>query len=388
MAESIYHLNEQGRIEPMFEEPFALEDALQELVANHPELLSGEQINPADPRRWILINREQGIADTEGGSYRWALDHLLIDQDAIPTLVEVKRSSNSQIRREIVGQMLDYAAHARHTWNPGDIRRDFEASAEAAGHDPDTVLAELLQSEDEPDAEEFWQRVETNLRAARLRLLFVADGIPDELTRVVEFLNEQMPTIEVLAVEIKQFRGETGRTLVPRVIGRTAVADPNVSSSRVRGRLNQQTFMDTLAGERVQQAATRLFEVADRYNCTFNWGRRVVSIRTHCPAWRQPVSVAWLHVPSYAGWMGGKEFSFGAGTGSEDFFERLPGNLRRLLESWAGQFSEDYNATAISHPNIKGWSIPYEDAAANIDVLAERLENVLRSLQQLEVAEG
>ena len=38
-----------------------------------------------------------------------------------------------------------------------------------------------------------WQRVETNLRAARIRLLFVADGIPDELTRVVEFLNEQMP---------------------------------------------------------------------------------------------------------------------------------------------------------------------------------------------------
>ena len=152
MAESIYHLNEQGRIEPMSEEPFALEDALQELVANHPELLLGEQIDPAAPRRWILIKREQGIADTEGGSNRWAVDHLLIDQDSIPTLVEVKRSANSQVRREIVGQMLDYAAHARHTWNPGDIRRDFEASMEVAGRDPDTVLAELLQSEDEPDA--------------------------------------------------------------------------------------------------------------------------------------------------------------------------------------------------------------------------------------------
>ena len=104
--------------------------------------------------------------------------HLLIDQDAIPTLVEVKRSSDSQIRREIVGQMLDYAAHARHTWNAGDIQRDFEASMEVAGRDPDTVLTELLQSENEPDVEEFWQRVETNLRAARLRLLFVADGIP------------------------------------------------------------------------------------------------------------------------------------------------------------------------------------------------------------------
>ena len=62
------------------------------------------------------------------------------------------------------------------------------------------------------NVDEFWQRVETNLRAARVRLLFVADDIPDELdAHVVEFLNEQMPGIEVLAVEIKQFLGETGK---------------------------------------------------------------------------------------------------------------------------------------------------------------------------------
>ena len=49
----------------------------------------------------------------------------------------------------------------------------------------------------EPDADEFWQRVET-LRAARCAC-YSADA--DELTRVVEFLER----IEVLAVEIKQF---------------------------------------------------------------------------------------------------------------------------------------------------------------------------------------
>ena len=32
------------------------------------------------------------------------------DQDGIPTLVEVKRGSNAQVRREVVGQLLDYAA--------------------------------------------------------------------------------------------------------------------------------------------------------------------------------------------------------------------------------------------------------------------------------------
>ena len=73
MPENIYHQNDQGHLEPMVEEAFALEDTLQELVAHHPELLSGEQMDPNDPRRWILVGREQGIADIVGGGHRWAL---------------------------------------------------------------------------------------------------------------------------------------------------------------------------------------------------------------------------------------------------------------------------------------------------------------------------
>ena len=38
------------------------------------------------------------------------MDHLYIDQNAWPTLVEVKRSKDTRIRREVVGQMMDYAA--------------------------------------------------------------------------------------------------------------------------------------------------------------------------------------------------------------------------------------------------------------------------------------
>lgn len=37
------------------------------------------------------------------------MDHLFVDQDAIPTLVEVKRSSDTRIRREVVGQLLEYS---------------------------------------------------------------------------------------------------------------------------------------------------------------------------------------------------------------------------------------------------------------------------------------
>ena len=116
MAEEIYILKNDGQLEPVREQKFDLEDVLQPLVADHPELLSGQQIYSDNPRRWILASREQGISDIVGRGNRWALDHLLIDQEAIPTPAEVKRSENSEIRRTIAGQMLDYSAHARHIW--------------------------------------------------------------------------------------------------------------------------------------------------------------------------------------------------------------------------------------------------------------------------------
>ena len=39
---------------------------------------------------------------------------------------------------------------------------------------------------------------------SEIALSFVADEIPSELRRIVEFLNQQMDPAEVLAVEIKQ----------------------------------------------------------------------------------------------------------------------------------------------------------------------------------------
>ena len=218
MTERIYTRDREGRLEPLEEEHFAKEDELQALIAEHPEVLDGEQMRPGDPLRWILITREQGIAESSSdAAARWSVDHLVVDQDAVPTLVEVKRGSNPEIRRTIVGQMLEYAAHAARTWTSDTLRRAFEESTTTRGLDPGEELGKLLMADGEPDADGFWERVATNLAATRLRLLFVADDIPDPLERVVEFLNAQMAGIEVLAVEIKQFKGHSSQTLVPRV---------------------------------------------------------------------------------------------------------------------------------------------------------------------------
>src|ERR1019366_3693477 len=82
--------------------------------------------------------------------------------------------------------------------------------------------------------EHFWEQVKTNLQARKRRLIFVADQIPSELRRIVEFLNSQMDPAEVLAVEVRQFVGGNLQTLVPQVIGQTAVAEQKRGSSPPR----------------------------------------------------------------------------------------------------------------------------------------------------------
>jgi len=167
----------------------------------------------------LLITREMGVSDAHESGGRWSLDHLFIDQDAVPTLVEVKRSSDTRIRREVIGQILDYAANAVSYWSIEEIQLRFERACEISGKNPESTLNDFLQ--ESFYADKFWDTVQTNLKAGKIRLLLIADAIPKEMQRVIEFLNGQMSPCEILGVEIKQFIGRDLKTLVPRVIGAT-----------------------------------------------------------------------------------------------------------------------------------------------------------------------
>jgi len=222
MKDKIFLIDKDQKLVELNETEFITEDQFQELLENYPNLLSGNQINPENPRKWILISREFGVPSEMNGNNVWSLDHLFIDQDGIPTLIEVKRRSDTRIRREVVGQMLDYAANAVTYWSIDEIKSKFEKVCEINEIEPAVSLISTFDEID--DYEKFWEIVDTNLKAGKIRMLFVADKIPKELQRIIEFLNEQMSPAEILGVEIKQFGSAKLKTLVPRVIGKTSVA--------------------------------------------------------------------------------------------------------------------------------------------------------------------
>jgi hypothetical protein len=244
---------------------FATEDDFQRLLSQFPALLVGDQIDPENPRRWILVKREQTVAIDQVGASQWSLDHLFLDQDGIPTLVEIKRQSDSRIRREVVGQMLDYAANCITYWSVEMLQAGFEQTCSNANTSSEAVLTQLIGSEQSPA--EFWNRVKTNLLAGRIRLLFVADVIPIELRRIVEFLNQQMDPAEVLAVELRQFAGEGLKTLVPRVYGQTQEA----AKKRASGSLGQRWDEAGLFNKLGSQVGARELDIA---RSVFEWMRK------------------------------------------------------------------------------------------------------------------
>jgi hypothetical protein len=209
---------------------FESEDKFQELLARFPDLLTDADFGEGNPRRWVLVKREAGVPDRDGGSARWALDHLFLDQDGVPTLVEIKRATDTRARREVVAQMLDYAANAVSWWRVEELAAFFELNCQSAGTTSQAAIAALLVH-DEPDVDAFWRGVQANLTSGRIRMIFVADHISPELERIVEFLNEQMNPATIAALELRPFANGPDRILAPRLLGITprAAAKKSVS---------------------------------------------------------------------------------------------------------------------------------------------------------------
>lgn len=272
-GDAIFLVDADGELARMKPAIPASEMKVQELIARYPELIADED------GELLLIRREQPIADDHDKGGRWSLDHLFVTRNAVPVLVEVKRASDTRLRREVVGQMLDYAANSVAYWSAGSIADIFARTCGSAGCDPDEVLSQFIG---ESDPGTFWEQVDANFSAGRIKLVFVADVIPPELARIVEFLNEQMRA-DVRAVELRWFEGENSiTTLVPRVIGNTARA---ISQKPKRQAVLQSmscedwiaTFIAPL-GEEAAAGAHAFLELTERLGGYTNVARQQGSI--------------------------------------------------------------------------------------------------------------
>ena len=270
MKQGIFLIKGDGSLVRLENQNYESEDLLQRLLAEYPSLL-GTEVGEERVKNWLLVKREMSVPDDQ--SNRWSLDHLFLDLEGIPTLVEVKRSSDTRSRREVVAQMLDYAANAVIHWPIERIQAEFETTAVKMNKEPDHVLREFLGAA--ANLEDFWNSVKTNLLAGKIRMIFVADAISKELRRIIEFLNEQMDPAEVLGIEIKQFVGEGITSLVPEWVGQTMEAELRKSASFRKEPWDEERFFavfEERSNNKEGDSARRLHEWASNKGLRVWWG--------------------------------------------------------------------------------------------------------------------
>ncbi len=245
------------------------EAELHQLLERHPQLLTGVPGSELPKEPYLLVKSEFGIADSKAGQDRWSLDIMLLARDGTPTMVEVKRAGDARLRREVVAQMLDYAANGMSAMTAENLQSAFERSREGSADD----LAGFLGGDGDPD--DFWMRVHEKLDARDLRLIFAANRIPSELRTIVEFLNEQMSSVEVLAVEVRQYVSGDLRMVSSELVGDTARAAQRKGTRPTGPKWTEDAFFEAVcerAGGKAAGIQADLLTWAREHGCPVGAG--------------------------------------------------------------------------------------------------------------------
>lgn len=195
------------------------EASLQQLIAEHPSLIPGVSA--------------RAVACREFSSGVGPADVVILDESGDLTLIECKLTTNPQIRREIVGQVLDYASRL---W--GTSVDQFEAAWRRASKSDVSPLAGF-----DDEGEDTRERLAHNLELGRMRLVLAVDKVNDDLKRIVEYLNSiTLSEVSVFVMEFVRAERDGVEVLMPTAYG-AELANAKVRHERaVRDRWPVEAF--------------------------------------------------------------------------------------------------------------------------------------------------
>ena len=265
------------------------EHRLRDLIYDNPAIMPVHALD-ASYSRVFTVARELSVP---GVGF---IDVLLADERGRLVIVECKLWRNPQARREVVGQILDYARElSRYGYE--DLQRQIAVATSRRGN----VLYELAcEAGGTLDEATFVDRVARDLAAGRFLLLVVGDGIAEGTKRIREYLRDQPGlAFDFGLIEMAEYRvpdeGEGERTIMqPRVLAETVRIERHVIRSEVPG----------LVIESAEPAEAERPPISD---AGLAWrrfaGRFIEEVRFDDPAQPAPRSggLRWIRVPLPAG---------------------------------------------------------------------------------------
>jgi len=213
------------------------EAEIQAFVHAHPDCLPIAEIDPVFVAP-VAVCRE---LNTMAGP----IDNLLITPSGLPIIVECKLWRNPEGRREVVGQILDYAKELSR-WSSSDLQREVAKRTDLPGN---PLLSLLREAGHEVDEIAFNDALTSNLRRGRFLLLIVGDGIREGVEAIASYLQAHLGLHFSLGlVEMPIFRLPDGSHLVtPRILARTTMITRNVIAVPAGHEIEEET------GEEVDQ---------------------------------------------------------------------------------------------------------------------------------------
>ena len=192
------------------------ERSLVDLLIRSPRLIA-----PDDGSDIAYVGRE--IILREAGK----LDLLFINAEGLPIAVEVKLRKNSESRREVVAQALDYMSSLA-TMTIEEINSVSGGGLERA--------IKSIADDIEPEAlsfDQLWDSFALNLRAGRSRMMVVLDAVQDGgLERIFRFLAEKS-RLDVQLVTVQKFGSGDPSTVEEIYVPRSLVDVPTNQRSGI-----------------------------------------------------------------------------------------------------------------------------------------------------------
>ena len=190
---------------------------LQAILLEHPWLIPGVTRNAQ-----VCIEFQSGVGPA---------DVVAVDLENGLTLVECKLASNREVRREIIGQVLDYASRF---WRMSV--EDFDARwSSRTGR---SLFA------DERQGTELWTRLEKSLSSGEFRIVLAVDEINSDLRRIVEYLNHvTSPSVAVIAVVYSRSQDGDIEILSRQIFGEELAEAKSQRSRDERERWTRDQFL-------------------------------------------------------------------------------------------------------------------------------------------------
>jgi hypothetical protein len=190
---------------------------VQDLIFRNPGIVPMDEIRHGSGEV-VPLARELSLPRSGGGG-AVLLDILGVTREGRLVLVECKLWRNPQARREVIAQILEYAALLRQR-TYADLTAQLKTKHRMTGVNPifETVRAHF------PDLDEarFTDAVSRSLTRRDFELIVAGDGIREDVVVIAELLQDQGSRLSLL--ELQLWSDEQGRTLVvPHLPFRTEV---------------------------------------------------------------------------------------------------------------------------------------------------------------------